>query len=530
MEGADIMKGFDEIQQKLDEVKNLVALQKGSITRIENTDKFRLTAKFESLVPEYLASVGDVETLQINDVLLEKHMFERLAAKKNAEKKANELMAPVYARERYFFSRHSCPEGKLTPQQLEEVSGFWAPYSFAYKNNPETQRVFSIVSGKFDPSYISFGLHYHYLKKFWNTHKVTFMSDKNDIGILFPDVKAPKTIFHLIGGAYYDESRNVITRDDAVAKCLAEIYEKGNDLVLKPSREGEGRGIVFLRKEIPCEDNEKILNKIAEDRDYICQRAVRNHESWSSYPGCNALNVARINTMNFNGKPKIMSSYMKIAVKGMDIVNVALGALCLRIMDDGCFDKRGLDFYAGVWYDKLPNGEEFAGRKLHNYDKVKETVLMMANRVPELKAIAWDITVDEDGDVLIIELNPSGGAEGPQLLGMHPYGGKEKMKEILDEYLIKRFYYERSDWEWDYWEFKNTISIHKYEGLKKVVQIPERLRGKEVTAIHSRAFVGKNLKKIVVPDSVNVLRGEAFTGCGRDCEIVLPQSQAPSAL
>ncbi len=481
-----------------------------------------LKLKIESVVAEYLAGVGDYGTSSNNDTPLTEHIFERIAAIKNAEKSANELMAPVYAREDYFFSKHSCPDVELNPPQLAEIARFWEPYSFAYKNNPETQRYFSVVSGRFDPSYVSFGLHYHYLKKFWNTYKVTFMSDKNNLDILFPEVKRPYTVFHLIEGVYYDAARNVITKSEAISRCLTELYEMGHDLVLKPAREGEGRGIMFLRGAASKADNEITLKNIG-NKDYICQHKIKNHETWASYPGCDALNVARINTMNFSGTPKIISSYMKIAVKDMDVVNVSLGAMCLRITNGGRFYRRALDFYSGTWCGKLPNGASFAGRKLYNYDKVKETVLMMANRLPELKAIAWDVTVDEKGDVILIELNPSGGTEGVQLLGLHPYGNRKKMKEILDEYLINRFYYPRADWEWDYWEFKNTISIHKYGGLRRVVQIPERLCGKKVTAIHTEAFADKDLEKIIVPDSVTVLRDNAFKDCGNDCEIVLPQ-------
>lgn len=480
-----------------------------------------LKLKIESVAAEYSAGVGDYGALSNNDIPLTEHIFERIAAIKNAEKNANGIMASVYDREDYFFSKHSCPDVELTLPQLAEIGRFWEPYSFAYKNNPQTQRYFSVVSGRFDPSYVSFGLHYHYLKKFWNTHKVTFMSDKNNLDILFPEVKRPDTVFHLIEGVYYDTARNVITKSEAISKCLAELYETGRDLVLKPSCEGEGRGIIFLRGDVPRENNELTLKGV-DNKDYICQHKIKNHETWASYPGCDALNVARINTMNFSGTPRIISSYMKIATENMDVVNVSLGALCLRITNGGRFYRRALDFYSGTWCSKLPNGAEFAGRKLYNYDKVKEAVLMMANRLPELKAIAWDVTVDEEGDVVLIELNPSGGTEGVQLLGLHPYGNRKKMREILDEYLIRRFYYERADWEWDYWEFKDSISIHRYGGLKKEVSIPEKLRGKRVETVHTKAFTGKDLTKIVVPDNVTLIRPRAFDGCGEDCEIILP--------
>ena len=59
--------------------------------------------------------------------------------------------------------------------------------------------------------------------------------------------------------------------------------------------------------------------------------------------------------------------------------------------------------------------------------------------------------------------------------------------------------YECSDWEWDYWEFYRSVSIHKYNGIKQEIEVPRMLSGKAVTAIHANAFVGKQLKKITVP-------------------------------
>ena len=468
----------------------------------------------------YFAASTAEENTSASAPHLSAHIFRRIAAIVTAENHAKELMRSVYNRDKYFFNRNKMPEGQLTKEQLKEVNDFWAPYSFAYKNDPNTQRYFSLVSGRFDPSYISFGLHYLYLNKFWNTHKVTFMSDKNNIDILFHDVKVPETIFHRIEGHYYDASRRPLSESEAQEKCL-DIVSKGRSLILKPAREGEGRGIVFLRPDKSRAENEKIF-KSTGDKDYICQVVIENHESWR-YSTCKGLNVARINTMNLNGTPEIMSSYLKMAIMDLEVVNVSLGALGIPINDDGTLAPRAIDLYNSEWRYKLPDGSDFKGRKLYNYEKVKEAVLKMAGRIPELKAIAWDMTVDSEGNAVIIELNPSGGTEGVQVHGIHPYGDKERLKAVLDEYLIKRFYYERADWEWDYWEFKNAVSIHKYDGLKKVVRVPEKLRGKPVTAIHANTFSGCNLEKIIVPESVKVISENAFIGCGRNCKIILPE-------
>ncbi len=496
-------------------------------TGAENKIKTLFTGagkELEAVIESYAAYSAAESGVTSAAPQLSAHIFRRIAAIVNAENHAKELMRPVYGRDRYFFNRNKMPEGQLTDEQLKEVNDFWAPYSFAYKNDPNTQRYFSLVSGRFDPSYISFGLHYLYLNKFWNTHKVTFLSDKNDIDILFPDVKAPETIFHRIEGHYYNAERRQISEREAQERCL-DIVSRGRSLILKPAREGEGRGIVFLRPDKSRAENEKIFNNTG-DKDYICQVVIENHESWR-YSSCKGLNVARINTMNLNGTPEIMSSYLKMAIQDLEVVNVSLGALGIPINDDGTFADRAIDLYNSEWRYKLPDGSDFKGRKLYNYEKVKEAVLKMAGRIPELKAIAWDMTVDSEGNAVIIELNPSGGTEGVQVHGLHPYGSKEKLKEVLDEYLIRRFYYERADWEWDYWEFKSAISIHKYDGLKKVVKIPEKLRGKPVTAIHANAFTGKNLEKIIVPESVKVISENAFIGCGKNCKVVLPERFSP---
>lgn len=467
----------------------------------------------------YAAASAAGENTSASAPQLSAHIFRRIAAIVNAESHAKELMRPVYGRDRYFFNHNKMPEGQLTKEQLKEVNDFWAPYSFAYKNNPDTQRYFTLLSGRFDPSYISFGLHYHYLRKFWITPKITFMSDKNNIDILFPDIKTPETIFHRIEGYYYDAEHRRITELEAQKRCL-DIVSKGRSLILKPARESEGHGIVFLRPDNNCAENEKIFRNTG-DKDYICQVVIENHESWR-YSSCKGLNVARINTMNLNGTPEIMTSYLKMAIQDLEVVNVSLGALGILINDDGTLGDRAIDLYNSEWRYKLPDGSGFKGRKLYNYDKVKEAILKMASRVPELKSIAWDIAVDNEGDVNIIELNASGGTDGVQVYGLHPYGSKERLKEVLDEYLIRRFYYERADWEWDYWEFKSAVSIHKYDGLKKVVKVPEKLRGKPVTAIHANAFTGKNLEKIIVPGCIKVISENAFIGCGKNCKIVLP--------
>lgn len=478
-------------------------------------------SKIKAVVESYAAASAAEESSSSSAPRLSgAHIFRRIAAIVNAEKRAKEMMESVYGRDKYFFSRNKMPEGELTEEQLKEINDFWAPYSFAYRNDPDSQKYFALISGRFDPSYISPGLHYLFLHKFWNIPKAAFMTDRNNTDILFPDVKAPETIFRRIGGVCYDAYRRPLSESEAQEKCL-DIVSKGHLLILRPARSGEKKGTAFLSPGRSRGENEKEFKRTG-DKDYICQAVTESHESWR-YASCRGMNSAQIHTMNLDGNPEIITSYLRIAVNGVN--NAKPVRWAIPISDDGTLAEFATDEVSGKKHYCFPDGSDFKGRNLYNYEKVKETVLKMAGRIPELKAAAWDMTVDSEGNVNIIELNVCGGTKAVQSQGIPLYGGKEKLKALLDEYLIRRFCYERSDWEWDYWEFKNAVSIHKYDGLKKVVKVPEKLRGKPVTAIHANAFSGKNLEKIIIPDSVKIIPENAFSGCGKNCEIVLPFSQ-----
>ena len=69
-------------------------------------------------------------------------------------------------------------------------------------------------------------------------------------------------------------------------------------------------------------------------------------------------------------------------------------------------------------YEVHPDsGAPIKGAKIPGWAKIKEEMLELANKLPYMHFIAWDILVTEDGSICIIEANTSSGVNIIQLWG-----------------------------------------------------------------------------------------------------------------
>ena len=86
-------------------------------------------------------------------------------------------------------------------------------------------------------------------------------------------------------------------------------------------------------------------------------------------------------------------------------------------------------------YDEAGNtlfvvkGRPAWGHRLEIYDRfdqhigtIKEEVLALANKMPYMHFIAWDILITEDGGICVIEANTSSGVNIIQLWGGQRHG------------------------------------------------------------------------------------------------------------
>jgi len=390
----------------------------------------------------------------------------------------------------------------VTQDMIDEINRFWAPYSFAYQNNPATQLAFYKTSGVFDPSYVGFGLQRYSLVRFWNNETFATFRNKLFTPLLFPFIKHPENVIVNNYGVYLNENHDFLTEAQAVQQ-LQEALQKEGELILKPTLDsGSGQSIVFLNQDMSAQ--QLLAHFRALQQNFVCQRIIKNHPSFAVV-GPKSLNTMRVCTLVHKNNVYLAGAALRMgATSRLD--NWGQGGFVVQVREDGTLADFAVS-ERGQRISITPNGFHFSGHQLFRGSEVIQTAIACHRRISQQKYISWDFTVDDAGDIVLIEMNSPGGTEVIEVLGLHSYVNKQIAKEILDEYMIRRFFYRKAVYDWNYREFSNHISLERYCGDDKVVNVPAEIEGKKVTILYDNAFNNAKVKKVICPKSVNMNAG-----------------------
>lgn len=298
--------------------------------------------------------------------------------------------------EERYLNKYLDKNARLTPAQIREINEFWAPFC---KVSPKWALYYSSKNGNFDPRYIPNTLYYTKIDQHFNARKLGYgFNDKNYYSRIFSDVKQPDTIVRNIGGLFFDDSYKQISKKDTLKKIALEA-----EVIVKPSQEsGSGRGIQFIKGEQVPEIKKLLLDRT--QKDYIVQRLVKQHPALERvHEG--SLNTIRICTILLDDGVHVLSSVLRMGVAKSRIDNVTAGGISASIKDGGKLDKYAYTYYTGERFEKHPQGLVFEGYEVPSFDKVIETVKVLAQTIGCFRLVSWDMGVGADGSVILIEAN-----------------------------------------------------------------------------------------------------------------------------
>lgn len=194
-----------------------------------------------------------------------------------------------------------------------------------------------------------------------------------------------------------------------------ELLKREGKLAVKPSAgtHGDGfycmsceNGVLYVNGEASSEQE---IRKLMNERKsfYVVTEYLEMHEFLKAiYP--KSVNTIRVMVINRDGhNPEIMQTYMRIGSSTTGFTdNVGYGGICVMVDKETGEISEPQTISKHIYY-ACPNhpdtGTPIEGY-LPNWEILRETVLGMARRVPEIEYMGFDVTITPTG-VQVLEIN-----------------------------------------------------------------------------------------------------------------------------
>lgn len=297
----------------------------------------------------------------------------------------------------------------LTEEQKNKIDSFYKKnYGKIIPHN--WHRLYQSYTGNFDEKYFPEFLYIPYFEKIMNPKEfVKVFEDKSMTGLLTTDTDIiyPKIYISAVKKIIRDENTNIISLEKAVENIISLKKKK---LFIKPcvdSCSGEGCKVLNEVNLSSYQNLKEIL--IEYNGNFLIQDCIENHESLKKlHP--ESINTFRVMTYIWEGKINCCPIILRIGQGKSNVDNAHAGGMFIGIKNDGQFcDTAFTEFQTR--YTKHPDsGIVFSEYKIPYMQKIIDSAIKLHSKVPQLGIISWDLTLEKNGKVVLIESNLAGGS------------------------------------------------------------------------------------------------------------------------
>lgn len=231
-------------------------------------------------------------------------------------------------------------------------------------------------------------------------------------------------------------SRGFLDLRTASAKDLEDFIRKYKKLMFKVVDGNSGTGITkFDLAENPDTDFEKLYDELLEKKQFLVEEYFVQHEKMSELSSTSVNTIRMITFIDDQREVHLIASALKIGV-GSYVDNIGKGGLYTILSDEGevvvpLINQKG-DHIAIHPITKM----NLIGFKVPNYQHIKEQIKEVALVIPEVRYVGWDIAINQEGGLEVIEGNPfTGPFQLPASLAENKTGVLPKLQHYMNQAL-----------------------------------------------------------------------------------------------
>jgi len=302
--------------------------------------------------------------------------------------------------------------------------------------DPSWLRFFTHVSGTADPRYVPQDVFHQAIERRLNDLEYAwYYADKNIYERLFDPELFAVTHLRNVSDTYLDREYRPMSR-----RSFAERFEAlPEDCFIKPSvGSGGGRRVTLLRREeggfrsldgspFTFDDLERRYR-----RDYVVQQVIRQHPVLARF-NPSSVNTLRVVTYRSVKDETVvpLKAVLRIGRKSMIVDNQAQGGLACGVRSDGTLYRYATSKPGRKFTEHPDSGIAFDGESIPCFAGVLDAVSRVARGIAPIRLLSFDVSIDENGTVRIVEIN----TRNMEINFLQTYGGPlfgEFTDEIVD--------------------------------------------------------------------------------------------------
>lgn len=315
--------------------------------------------------------------------------------------------------------------------------------NYGKKISKRWHKLYQSINGVFNPEYLPEIIYTTQIEHRLNPHfRTRIMEDKSMIELLISGkcnekICVPKTLVVASNGILYNGDRNIISIDEAEKELKS--YET---MVIKPTiGSSSGEGVYIINNRSDMVDSISDLMSIYGGNFIIQEKIKPNVELEKIYN--NSVNTMRVITYVLDGKVSHCPIALRIGVNKAKVDNIHAGGLVVHVKDNGHLDKEAYQLGWGdsaKKYEIHPDSDvRFSDYKLSFVPEIIESLYLLHGCFPGIGIVSWDVTVDDQDRIVIIEANLSGQSVWfPQVVSGRSLFGKDTKKILEKTYKTKK--------------------------------------------------------------------------------------------
>ena len=251
----------------------------------------------------------------------------------------------------------------------------------------------------FDPYFLNDFQYQEILKKTNPYNQVISLTHKAMIDIYFKELQLPKVYLKCIANVFFDDKMNALSFNEGIERLIGL-----NHFVIKPTVSTRcGKGVKPIRLD-DHNDKKVYLTELLHSygRDFVVQEILHQQPEMVKL-NPTSVNSCRITSIYLNRKFNC-STVLKVGKLGSEVDNWHSSYL-IGVNQDGSLRDYGFDCNLNK-VTRTDNGFAFGGMHIPHYDDMIQFVKRYHPiYFPNCGIVGWDICVDENGGVRVIEVN-----------------------------------------------------------------------------------------------------------------------------